>query len=144
MALIKKAIHTGNVLGPYSPAVEISCALDQISSSTKQDSASPRIPATLYISGQIPLTEEGIIVGQDFASQIRQVFENIKNILDQAQYQMSDLVKITIYLTDLGNFSLVNEACQTYLSDPYPARATLQVSALPKGALVEIEAVAAK
>jgi 2-iminobutanoate/2-iminopropanoate deaminase len=97
----------------------------------------------LYISGQIPLApESGVLVAPDIASQCDQVLRNLSAILDAAQCGVDRLVKVTIYLRDLNNFGLVNERYAAWLGAARPARATVEVSALPKGALIEIDAVA--
>ena len=102
-----------------------------------------RVGAWLFISGQIPLDpESGIISGEDAAQQTKQVMENIGNILAASGAGFNNLVKTTIYLVDMADFAAVNKVYGNYFQPPYPARATIGVAALPKGALVEIEAVA--
>ncbi|HJL60448.1 MAG TPA: Rid family detoxifying hydrolase [Pseudomonadales bacterium] len=97
---------------------------------------------TLYISGQIPLDPETMeIVADDFRQQISQVLDNLDAICRAAEVSLNDVIKFTVYLTELDNFPLVNEAMQTRLSQPFPARAVVEVSALPKGVAVEIDAV---
>ncbi|MBO1255906.1 RidA family protein [Alteromonas sp. 5E99-2] len=97
---------------------------------------------TVYLSGQIPLVPETMeMVSDDFAEQTKQVFENINAVCTAAGGTMRDLVKINIYLTDLSNFATVNEVMATYFSEPYPARAALGISELPRGAQVEIDGV---
>ncbi|MEW9797965.1 RidA family protein [Alteromonas sp. CYL-A6] len=97
---------------------------------------------TVYLSGQIPLVPETMeMVSDDFAAQATQVFENIKAVCEAAGGSTNDLVKVNIFLTDLGNFATVNEIMSRYFSKPYPARAAVQVSALPKGAQIEIDGV---
>ncbi len=97
---------------------------------------------TVYLSGQIPLVPETMeMVSDDFAEQTKQVFENINAVCTAAGGTMRDLVKINIYLTDLSNFATVNEVMATYFSQPYPARAALGISELPRGAQVEIDGV---
>jgi 2-iminobutanoate/2-iminopropanoate deaminase len=97
----------------------------------------------IFCSGQIPLDPAtGELVTGDVTQQTHRVMENIKAVLDQAGADFSDVVKTTIYLTDLGDFSAVNEAYASYFADAPPARATVQVAALPKGSQVEIEAIA--
>lgn len=97
---------------------------------------------TVYLSGQIPLVPETMeMVSEDFAEQTVQVFENIKAVCEAAGGKTDDLVKVNIYLTDLSHFAKVNEIMSQYFHQPYPARAAIQVSALPKGAQVEIDGV---
>lgn len=97
---------------------------------------------TVYLSGQIPLVPETMeMVSDDFAEQATQVFNNVKAVCDAAGGTTNDLVKVNIYLTDLSHFATVNEIMSKYFNKPYPARAAVQVSALPKGAQIEIDGV---
>lgn len=97
---------------------------------------------TIYISGQIPLVPATMeVVEGGFEAQAVQVFENLKAICVAAGGSMDDLVKVNLYLTDLSNFSVVNRVMADYFSQPYPARAAVEVSALPKGVAFEAEAV---
>ena len=97
---------------------------------------------TVYLSGQIPLVAETMeMVSDDFEAQAVQVFENIKEVCDAAGGTTNDLVKVNIFLIDLGHFATVNEIMSRYFTKPYPARAAVQVSALPKGAQIEIDGV---
>lgn len=97
---------------------------------------------TVYLSGQIPLVPSSMeIISDDFAAQATQVFENIKAVCEAAGGTTNDLVKVNIFLTDLGNFAQVNEIMAQYFSQPYPARAAIEISALPKGAQIEIDGV---
>jgi reactive intermediate/imine deaminase len=96
----------------------------------------------VFLSGQIPLDPKTMqLVGDDIKAQIKQVFENLSAVAKAAGGGLNDIVKLNIYLTDLTHFPLVNELMAHYFNDPYPARATLGVSALPKGASVEMDAV---
>ena len=98
---------------------------------------------TVYLSGQIPLDPDSMnLVGGDIRDQIRRVFDNLAAVADAAGAGLDDAVKLTVYLVDLGDFAAVNEIMTEYFSEPYPARAAVQVAALPKGALVEIDLVA--
>lgn len=98
---------------------------------------------TLYLSGQIPLDPKTMeLVEGDFEAQTRRVFDNLKAVLAEAGGDFSNVVKLQIYLTDLGNFAKVNELMQEYFSEPYPARAAIGVKELPKGAQVEMDGVA--
>jgi len=83
------------------------------------------------------------LVSDDVAAQIHQVFKNLIAVAEAAGGGLANTVKLTIYLTDLGDFAVVNEIMAGYFNEPYPARATIQVSALPKGSAVEIDAVLA-
>jgi len=97
---------------------------------------------TIYISGQIPLVPETMqTVSNDIAAQIRQVFVNLKAVAEAAGGTLDDIVKVNIFLIDLSNFSLVNEIMAEYFQEPYPARAVVQVSRLPKDVFVEMDAV---
>jgi reactive intermediate/imine deaminase len=97
---------------------------------------------TVYLSGQIPLNPATMEVVQgDFEAQAVQVFENLKAVCEAAGGSMDELVKVNLYLVDLANFATVNEVMARYFSKPYPARAAVQVSALPKGVDFEAEAV---
>lgn len=99
---------------------------------------------TVYISGQIPLDPSSMeIVSGDFAAQADQVFENLSAICRAAGAELDDVVKFTVYLTDLDNFASVNATMANFLAEPYPARAAVQISALPKGALIEVDAILA-
>ena len=98
---------------------------------------------TVYVSGQIgTLPETGEFAGTDIKSQTKQSLTNIKNILAEAGYTMSDVVKTTVYLKDFTDFAAMNEVYAGFFTEPYPARAAFQVVVLPKGGIVEIEAVA--
>lgn len=97
---------------------------------------------TVYLSGQIPLLPETMeIIAGDIREQTRQVFLNLSAVCDAAGGCLGDCVKLTVYLTDLGNFSQVNEVMAGFFEEPYPARAAIGIHALPKGAMVEIDAV---
>ena len=98
----------------------------------------------IFISGQVPINPEtGDVVSGSIEDQANQVIQNIQNICEAAGHDLGDIVKLSIFLTDLGNFSIVNEAMKKYFSEPYPARATIEVSGLPLGVDVEIEAIVA-
>jgi reactive intermediate/imine deaminase len=118
-------IHTDSApqaIGPYSQAV--------------------RVGQTVYLSGQIPLdpaTAE--LVGGDITAQTRRVFENLAAVCAAAGGSLADIVRVGIYLTDLGDFAAVNAVMAEYCRQPYPARSTIGVSALPRGARVEIDAI---
>ena len=101
-------------------------------------------PATTmtFISGQIPLDPDSMtLVSDTFEEQAHRVFINLRAIAEAAGGRLSDCVKLTIYLTDLGQFAKVNEIMATYFAEPYPARAAIEVSALPKQAQIEIDAI---
>lgn len=101
-----------------------------------------RVGDTVYLSGQIPLdpaTQQ--LVSGDIELEIRRAFENLKAVAEGAGGTLADAAKVTIYLTDLAHFAKVNEIMALYFKEPYPARAALGVSQLPKGARVEIECV---
>ncbi|HEV7165270.1 MAG TPA: RidA family protein [Gammaproteobacteria bacterium] len=109
-------------IGPYSQAV--------------------RAGNTVYLSGQIPLDpKSGELVAGDFALEARRVFDNLKAVAEAAGDGFKDVVRVTIYLTDLGTFPKVNEIMAEYFQEPYPARVTIGVASLPRGARVEVDAV---
>ena len=120
-----KAIHTKNApssIGAYSQAVKAG--------------------GFMYVSGQIPLAPESMeIVSEDFSLQVKQVLENLKAIIVDSGSKLSDVVKLNVYLKDLADFQSVNDAMSTVFDEPYPARAAVEVSRLPKDVLVEIDAV---
>lgn len=99
----------------------------------------------LFVSGQIAIDP---VTGQfedgDVKSQAKRVLENLNNILREASLSLSDVVKVTIYLKEIKDFPVVNEVYEMYVSKPFPARATVEVSNLPKDALIEIDAIAYK
>ena len=123
--MTKQAIHTSaapQAIGTYSQAV--------------------RAGNTVYLSGQIPLAPgSGQLVGGDMRAQIQRVFENLNAVALAAGGSLHDIVKLNVFLTDLAHFPLVNEVMAEYFSRPYPARASVGVAALPKGASVEMDAV---
>ncbi len=100
---------------------------------------------TLYCSGQIHLDPAtGKLVEGDIGTQTRRCLDNLKSILANASMDYSHVVKTTVFLVDLADFAAMNEVYKTYMVEPFPARSTIQVAALPLGARVEIEAVAVK
>ena len=114
--------HAPAAIGAYSQAVQVD--------------------NTVYVSGQIPLDPMSMtLVGDQFDTQAHQVFKNLAAVAKAAGGSLADAVKLTVYVTDLGNFSQLNDIMGQYCDQPYPARAAVEVSALPKGALVEIDAV---
>lgn len=121
----KLAIHTDDApaaIGAYSQAIKAG--------------------DTVYISGQIPLEPaSGDICSADINDQIHQVFKNMTAVAAAAGGTLADAVKVTVYLTDLGNFATVNDIMAEYFPKPFPARAALEISALPKGSLVEADAI---
>ena len=97
-----------------------------------------------YLSGMIPVDPStGKLVSTEVGEQARQVFENVKTVLGEMGLSPADILKTTVFLTDLGDFGAVNEIYAAYFGPDYPARSCVQVSALPMGAQVEVEAVAA-
>lgn len=101
-----------------------------------------KVGTTVYVSGQIPLdpaTKE--LVKGDFEAQVRRVFENLKAIAVAAGGSLDAAVRVTIYLTDLGNFALTNKVMAEYFHEPYPARAAVGVASLPRGAVVEADCI---
>ncbi len=108
-------------IGPYSQAV--------------------RAGDTVYLSGQIPLDPKTMQLVEGFEDQARRVFENLRAVCRAAGGDFDRVVRVTVYLTDLGNFAKVNEAMAACFREPYPARVAVGVAALPRGAQVEIDAV---
>ena len=124
--MTKKIISTQNApaaIGPYSQAV--------------------RHGDTLYVSGQLPLNPETKKMDDDVRAQTEQSMNNIKAILKEAGSSMENVIRCGIFVTDLADFSTVNEMYASFFEGDYPARATVQVAALPLGAKVEIDAIAA-
>ena len=125
---MKRIINTPNApaaIGPYSQAIEAN--------------------GTLYISGQIPINPKvGKIEAVEISSQTEQVFDNINAILNEAGYAFADVVKSTVFLSDIADFAGMNEVYKKYYQTECPARSAFAVKALPLGALVEIETIAVK
>ena len=97
-----------------------------------------------YLSGMIPVDPStGKLAAEDVGGQARQVFENMKTVLEEMDLSLANILKTTVFLTDLGSFGAVNEIYATYFGPDYPARSCVQVSALPMGARIEVEAIAA-
>lgn len=120
----KKIIATAAApaaIGPYSQAVQAG--------------------STVYLSGQIGLDPATMQMAEGIDAQVARVFDNLKAVAAAAGGSLADAVKVNIYVTDLANFAKVNDAMVQAFSQPYPARATVQVAALPRGALVEVDAV---
>lgn len=123
-----KAIATKNApaaIGPYSQAIEVN--------------------GFVYASGQIPIDPEtGAFVPGGIREQTRQCLRNVSAILQEAGTDLSHVVKTTVYLADIADFAAMNEVYATFFSEPYPARSAVAVRDLPKGALVEVEVLAAR
>ena len=101
-----------------------------------------KVGNTVYLSGQIPLVPGMMELEKgDMRAQIARVFENLKAVANAAGGDLSNVVKLNVFLTDLAHFPLVNEAMSKYFQQPYPARATIGVAALPKGAQIEMDAI---
>jgi len=97
---------------------------------------------TVYFSGQIPLIPETMELNEgDIAAQTRQIFQNLQAVAEAAGGNLSDFVKLNIFLTDLGNFQTINQVMEEFFEQPYPARAAIGVAALPKGAEVEVDGI---
>ena len=121
----KAVIHTDNApaaIGTYSQAVKVN--------------------STVYLSGQIPLDPQTMeLIDGDIKANIRQVFDNLSAVCQASGGDLSNIVKLNIFLTDLSNFTAVNEVMAEYFQQPFPARATIGVSELPKGAQVEMDGI---
>ncbi|MBO6227555.1 MAG: RidA family protein [Shewanella sp.] len=100
-----------------------------------------RVENTVYLSGQIPLNPTTMEMVEGFEQQTVQVFENLKAVAEAAGGSLSDIVKLNIFLTDLGNFTALNEVMGRYFNAPYPARAAVGVASLPRNSCVEMDAV---
>lgn len=101
-----------------------------------------KVGTTVYLSGQIPLVPETMeIVEGDIEARIHRVFQNLQAVCKAAGGDLSDIVKLNVFLTDLGNFPVVNKVMAEYFAEPYPARAAIGVAALPKDAGVEMDGV---
>ena len=111
-------------VGPYSQIVEVG--------------------NLFFLAGQIPLTPEGTMREGDIATQTRQVMENLRGVLEAAGLTTNHVVKTTIFLADINDFEAVNKVYGEYFQEPFPARSTVQAGKLPKGARIEIDAIAAK
>lgn len=115
---------------------------DQAPAAIGSYSQAVKVDNTVYLSGQIPLDPQSMeIVPGDFAEQARQVFRNLQAVCEAANGSPAHIVKLNLYLTDLGNFATVNEVMAEFFEQPYPARAAVGVKELPKGALFEAEGV---
>lgn len=122
---------------------------------SKQPIQTPRAPAaigpysqaikagsTVYLSGQIPLDPKTMqLVAGDIRAQTRQVFDNLAAVAEAAGGSLANAVRLTVYLTDLANFGIVNEIMAEYCKEPYPARAAIGVASLPRGATVEVDGI---
>jgi reactive intermediate/imine deaminase len=100
-----------------------------------------RVDDTVYLSGQIGLDPSTMQMVEGIEKQIHRVFQNLRAVADAAGSSLDDVVKLNVYLTDLGNFTLVNEIMATYFREPYPARGAVGVASLPRAALVEMDGV---
>jgi reactive intermediate/imine deaminase len=100
-----------------------------------------RVGDTVYLSGQLGLDPTTMQLSDGIDAQVTRVFENLKAVAEAAGGSLADIVKLNIYLTDLGNFAKVNEAMATYFAEPFPARAAVGVAALPRGGMVEADGV---
>jgi len=122
MKKIIQTDHAPQAIGPYSQAIQFN--------------------STVYFSGQIPLDPKTmLIVDDDFAKQAQQVMLNLQAVSHAAGGSLDQIVRLTIYLTDLADFSVLNNMMTQFFKPPYPARTTIQVAALPKSAKIEIDAV---
>jgi len=101
-----------------------------------------KVNNTVYLSGQIPLIPETMaVISEDFAEQTHQVFKNLVAVCEAAGGNINDMVKVNIFMMDLANFATVNEVMSQYFEQPYPARAAVQVSRLPKDVQIEIDGI---
>lgn len=124
--MTKKAIHTVRApaaIGPYSQAVQVG--------------------NLVFLSGQIPLNPQTMELEYEFSAQVERVFSNLREVCRAAGGDLSNIVKLNIFMTDLERFSELNEIMKQYFTEPYPARAAIGVKALPRDAMVEMEAIMA-
>ena len=125
--MAKQAISSPDApkaIGPYSPAI--------------------RTGRLLFVSGQVPIDPAtGTLIAGDIAAQTRRALDNVGALLNAAGFTFADVVRTTVFLADMNDFAAMNEVYGAYLSEPYPARATVQVARLPKDARVEIDVIAA-
>ena len=119
--VVVASAHAPQAIGTYSQAI--------------------RAGETVYLSGQIPLNASGQLVVGEIEAEVRQVFDNLKAVAEAAGGSLADLVRIGVYLIDFAHFAKLNEVMAEYVPQPYPARSTIQVAGLPRGARVEIDAV---
>ena len=123
-------------------AEKIIIATDKAPQAIGTYSQAVKVGSTVYLSGQIPLNPETMeMVSDEFEAQVVQVFENLTAVCAAAGGSLSDIVKLNIFMTDLSNFATVNEIMGRYFEQPYPARAAIGVSQLPKASLVEMDGV---
>jgi len=116
-------------------------ATDQAPQAIGTYSQAVAVNGTVYLSGQIPLDPQSMQLVEGMREQIHQVFRNLEAVAEAAGGSLADMVRLTIYLTDLNNFAVVNEVMAQFISEPYPARAAIGVAALPKGAAIEIDGI---
>lgn len=114
---------------------------DQAPAAIGTYSQAVKVGNTVYLSGQIPLDPKTMELAEGMEAQIRRVFDNLSAVARAAGGSLADVVKLTVFLTDLGHFALVNQIMAEYFQAPYPARAAVGVAALPRGAPVEMEAI---
>jgi 2-iminobutanoate/2-iminopropanoate deaminase len=122
-----KAISTPkapSAVGPYSQAIEAN--------------------GFVFLSGQIPLTPEGQLVTGSISEQVTQIMQNLKAVLNEAELEFSNVVRTEIFVVDINDFAEVNQVYESFMTQPYPARFTVGIKELPKGAKVEIAMIAAK
>lgn len=124
---MKKRISTDRApaaVGPYSQGIEAG--------------------GFIFVSGQLPATPDGDLITDDIAAATKQSLENISAVLKAAGASLADVVKVTVFLADMDDFGAMNEVYKEFFSEPYPARAAFAVKELPKGAPLEIEAIAVR
>ncbi len=122
--IIVKTDKAPEAIGPYSQGVGVN--------------------GTYYFSGQIGLDPKTQMLATGFSAQLKMIMQNIDGLLSSVGLNRDNIIKTSIFVTDLGNFAEVNQAYIEYFKEPYPARSTIEVSKLPKDSLVEIEVIAAK
>ncbi|WP_462159228.1 RidA family protein [Pseudoalteromonas sp. GB56] len=121
---------------------KIIISTDQAPSAIGTYNQAVKVGTAVYLSGQIPLVPSTMeMVSDDFAEQTHQVFKNLIAVCEAAGGELQDMVKVNIFLTDLSNFTTVNEIMSQYFKTPYPARAAIGVKELPKGSQVEIDGI---
>jgi len=125
MVKVIKTDKAPGAIGPYSQGIDLG--------------------NVIFFSGQVPLIPEtGEMATGGIEGQAKQAFENVKGLLESQELDFSNVVKTTVFLDDMGDFNTVNEIYAQYFVEPYPARSAVEVAKLPKGALIEVEVIAAK
>jgi reactive intermediate/imine deaminase len=142
LPLRRRSLYTPFLFARNIPMPRSIIATDKAPAAIGPYSQAVRAGNTVYFSGQIPLDPaSGVLVEGDISMQTRRVFDNLVAVAEAAGGSLAQVVRVGIYVTDLANFAAVNAVMGEYFQQPYPARSTIEVSGLPKGAHVEVDAV---